>query len=282
MSGTCRSILLRPGRKFVRILPILTSLAIASCNRAPEPSANGVQAARPESIVAHGARLSRVLGCTGCHGPALEGAPIAPGRPLAGTLNASNLTLVLPGYSDAQLRVIIRAGVHPTRRDLWGMPSQIFQFLGARDYDSLIAYLRTIRPSGRALPPPQLSERDRQGIAAGLTKPAARLVEDYRRAQPIELGPRYAFGRYIASVTCTGCHGAALGGDPVNRAPDLAVVGAYDPEDFARLMGTGVGQSGRTLDPMMRYAARGRYSHLTTSERGALYDYLRARADVGR
>ena len=262
----------------MRILPLILCFGLAACNRSPEASIGGSEVKAPARIVAHGARLSRVLGCTGCHGPALQGAPVERGRPLDGPLNASNLTLLLPHYSDAQLNAIIHSGTHPSRGDLWGMPSQIFQFLSARDYDSLIAYLRTIRPAGRPLPPPRLDLIDRQRIEAGAARPAARLVEDFRERQPVDLGLRYRLGRYIASVTCEGCHGSNLEGDRVNRSPDLAVVGAYSHDDFMRLMTSGVGVGGRTLDPMMTYAARGRFSHLTPAEREALYAFLRARA----
>jgi cytochrome c553 len=273
---------LAAGANTVRILPLLLCLVLAACHRAQETSFDGADANAPANIVQHGARLSRVLGCTGCHGPTLQGAAVAQGRPLDGILNASNLTLVLPHYSDSQLNGIVRTGVHPSRRDLWGMPSQIFQFLSARDYDSLVAFLRTVRPAGRPLPPPQLDQIDRQRIAAGATRPAARLVEEFRQLQPPDLGSRYRLGRYIASVTCEGCHGSSLNGDRTSRAPDLAIVGAYSHDDFMRLMIQGVGAGGRALDPMMTYAARGRFSHLTPTEREALYAYLKARASEAR
>jgi len=162
------------------------------------------------------------------------------------------------------------------------MPSQVFQFLSSPDYKALVAFLRTIKPSGRPEPLPRLDKIDRQRIAAGAAHTAAQLVDQFKQHQPPDLGSRYRLGRYIASVTCEGCHGSNLAGDPNNRAPDLAIVGAYGHDDFMRLMTQGIGAGGRTLDPMMTYAARGRFSHLTPSEREALYAYLKARATAAQ
>jgi len=138
-------------------------------------------------------------------------------EPQYGPLYASNLSVELPQYSSAQIDGMIRHGVHPQRRTLWGMPSEIFQHLSDPDFNALVAYLRTLKPLGKTLPPPQFSPQDRKDIASGNYKPAAQLVTETRNQFPIDLGPRFALGRYIAEVTCAECHGPRLEGNQTRR-----------------------------------------------------------------
>ena len=164
------------------------------------------------------------------------------------------------------------------------MPSQIFQNLSDPDFEALLAYLHTLKPQGKKLPLPQFSPEDRKDIAAGRYKSAGQMVADFKRAQPVDLGPKYALGRYITTVSCEECHGSDLNGDssgPV-KVPNLIVAGGYSPADFERLTTTGIPVGGRKLNPMMYYVAVGRLSHLTPHERDALYAYLKARADQQR
>jgi mono/diheme cytochrome c family protein len=105
------------------------------------------------------------------------------------------------------------------------------------------------------------------------------MVAEFKRAQPLDLGPKYALGRYIASVTCEECHGSNLGGDPQSKAPDLIAAGGYTRSEFEKLIIQGIPTGNRKLNPMMHDAALGRFSHLTRHERHALYGYLKARAE---
>ncbi|HEX5259814.1 MAG TPA: c-type cytochrome [Sphingomicrobium sp.] len=261
------------------MLVLAVCLLAAACQKESGPTFDGEDVKDAAAVRAHGERLSHVLGCVGCHGEGLQGTLLTKYDPATGPLYASNLTLAVPRYSDAQLDGIIRRGLHPTRKDLWTMPSQAFQSLDDGDFKALLAYLRTLKPAGKDLPLPQFTIKDRQAIASGKFKPAAQLVQEYANAEPIDLGPKYALGRYIASVTCTACHGSALQGDPANKAPDLVIAGSYSRSQFERLLTTGIPVGGRKLDPMMYYAARGRFTHLTPHERDVLYEYLKTRAN---
>jgi len=235
-------------------------------------------AARPS----HGERLTHVLGCTGCHGAHLEGTFLTKDEPQYGPLYASNLTVEVPEYSDAQLDGMIRHGVHPERKTVWGMPSEIFQHLSDADMSALMAYLRSLKPIGKKLPPPQFSKLDKEEIASGKFKSAVRQVQETRTQSPIDLGPHYALGRYITQVTCAECHGPKLEGNPdapMGRIPNLVVAGAYTPAEFARFMTQGIASGNRKINPIMAGVARTRFSHFTAHERDALYAYLKARAD---
>lgn len=254
---------------------------IAQPVKSVELTFDGAQVTNAAALRAHGERLTHVLGCTGCHDDGLQGAQFEPEKTQYGPLYASNLTVEVPEYSDAQLDGIIRNGVHPERKTVWAMPSQVFHNLSDGDLKALLAYLRSLQPVGRKLPPPHFNALDRQEIASGKFKPASQLVQDYKRAQPIDLGAQYALGRYITSVTCEECHGSDLGGHPGLRGkpPNLIVAGGYTRKEFERLITTGIPTGGRTLKPAMRIVAQTRFSHLTPHERDALYAYLKATAE---
>jgi cytochrome c553 len=102
---------------------------------APPPTAfDGALVSDASAKAAHGKRLTDVLGCTGCHGKTLQG-NVWVESPEAGVLHASNLTLALPNYTDAQLRRLLLTGEHPRREHLWDMPSELFQHLAEPDID---------------------------------------------------------------------------------------------------------------------------------------------------
>ena len=266
-----------------RMVFVLCVLFASACNRAPQPvTFDGALTADRAAMLRHGGRLTWVLGCRGCHGKDLEGTFFTKNEPQYGPLYASNLTVEIPEYTDAQLDGIIRQGVHPERKTVWGMPSEIFQHLSDRDFDALVAYLRTLKPAGKKLPNPQFSVQDRKDIASGNYKPAAQLVRERANELPVDLGAGHALGRYITEVTCAECHGPKLEGnpnDPVGRIPNLIVVGGYSRDQFETLAIRGVPVGGRKLNPMMVSVALGRLSHMTPHERDALYAYLKARAE---
>jgi cytochrome c553 len=263
----------------IACLCVILAACHSTVKAPPPPTFDGAYASDAEGRQFHGERLTYVLGCRGCHGDNLQGALFTKDHPEWGPLYASNLTVEVPEYSDAQLDSIIRKGTHPERKTVWGMPSQIFQNLSDRDFKALVAYLRSLKPAGSKLPNPQFSAADKKDIKAGIYKPAVQMVADFKRAQPVDLGPKYSLGRYVASVTCEECHGSNLGGDPIGKTPDLVVASGYTRGEFEKLITQGIPTGGRKLKPMMHDVAVGRFSHLTRRERHALYGYLKARAE---
>ena len=275
----------------MRIWSLALLLALAGCSKvpdraiakAPEISFDGAHVTDASALVAHGKRLTEVLGCTGCHTPTLTGRNVFDGAPQYGVIYAPNLTQFVPHHSDAQIEAVLRRGIEPTRKDLWGMPSSVFQNLSASDMRALVAYLRSLRPAGEPSPPPRLSALAiKEFIDTGQVKPEAQAVAEARLKPPVDLGPRYALGRYITSVTCAECHGSDLTGtkdvEPGLNSPNLIVAGAYTRADFERLMTTGVPVGGRKLR-LMDETARHRFTKMTPHERDALYAYLKARAE---
>lgn len=252
-------------------------LAVAACEAEPPPIAfDGAEARGAAARVAHGKRIAAVLGCTGCHGANLQGERFY-------ELYASNLTRDLRDYSDADIERVLRQGVPKDDRDLWGMPSEIFQHLSEPDMAALIAYLRTLEPAGGPTQPPlPFPEEVRDLIARGEIKPAAAFVRDAKTVAPIDLGQQQALGRYITRVTCAECHGPELKGNQ-RDTPDLIVAGAYNRQEFEKLITQGMPSGGRKLkSELMAAVARERFAQLTRHERDALYAYLKARAEKSR
>jgi mono/diheme cytochrome c family protein len=254
-------------------------LAAACQQQAKQPPAkpqitfDGAQVTDALAKIAHGERLSWTLGCRGCHREKLEGGSFY-------ERYASNLTRELPKYSDAEIERLLRTGVPRDGRELWGMPSEIFQHLSAADMAALIAELRTLKPGGKPTQPPKPWTKEAKDLMAkGEIKPATVFVAEAKDIYPADLGPSRALGRYITSVTCAECHGPELKGHE-KFTPNLVVAGGYSRGQFETLMTKGIPPGGRKLkDPLMGEVARERFTHFTPRERDALYAYLKARAE---
>jgi mono/diheme cytochrome c family protein len=94
-------------------------------------------------------------------------------------------------------------------------------------------------------------------------------------------GDPIAFGRYLAMTACSECHGPDLRGGAEFGTPPLAMVIAYSPEAFNRLMREGIALGDRELR-MVSDVSRGRFSHFTEAEIEALHTYLGSLAGADR
>jgi cytochrome c553 len=234
--------------------------------------------------VRHGERLARVLGCRGCHRDDLTGDSWID-EPRLAILFTSNLSREVPRYTDEQLARAIRQGVRHDGSQLWTMPSELFTHIAASDMSALIAWLRTVPPTGPERPRIVIGPEGRRGIAAGELRTTP---EEVRRARAVgspALDGRHEWARYIIRATCSECHGLDLRGrreeEGPRGPPDLVVAGAYTRDQFRRLMRTGRPPDGRDLGLMAR-VARGRYAYFTDREVDAIHDYLAARAAAAR
>jgi mono/diheme cytochrome c family protein len=255
-------------------------MLLVACGRGGDEAILRFDRIAGQSDVQHGARLARVLGCAGCHGPDLTGQPWDEDADFAISFS-SNLTRALPAYSDGEIERAVRAGVRRDGSPLWGMPSEIFLHLDRADMAALVVYLRTLRPKGAVHPRIVFGPGGRREVATGAYKPAPVLVREGQARWPARLDGRHEQARSITRATCAECHGLELSGqgEAPEHTPDLAVAGAYTREEFRRLMRTGVPTGGRQLT-LMAQVARGRFSQFTDVEVDALYDYLAARANA--
>lgn len=274
-----------------RMTVLLAAAGLVACDRnaaeqsaavsAPsvQPAFDGADFRDEASKLVHGERLTWVLGCRGCHGKDLHGQLWDDNPQEYGVTWSPNLTRSADAMTEAQLRDVITRGKHPRRAQLWSMPSEMFQHLAASDVDAIIAHLKSLPPSGEVSPDPQLGPKARAQIADGTIKPADVLVRELKDVLPADAGGQHQFGRYIATVACTECHGHQLEGNTSEdgSTPDLGIAAAYSREEFRVLTTRGIAKGGRKIHPLMQSVGKNRLSRLTSRERDALYDYLVAR-----
>ena len=252
------------------------ALLLAACHpQSAQLSFEGADYKTDAAKIAHGKRLATVLDCAGCHGQNLQGTNLAD-KPEDGAMYAPNVTLLLGKYSDGELDKLIRHGVPKDGRQFWFMPVESFQFLSDRDLAALIAYLRTLSPAGKSLPPFKFNRVEQKDVDAGNLGNAKSQIAKYRGAPPVDLGPQHAWARYMVETTCTACHNNALQGWP-NFTPNLDIAGAYSKPELTRLLTTGASKTGK--DVGMSAVARRQFSKLTPREREAIVDYILARAN---
>ena len=170
-----------------------------------------------------GKRIYHVrAGCVDCHGENLAG-KIVMDNPAMGKISGANLTPSnLKNWTDEEIAVAIRYGIHKEKRSLRFMPSFDFEGLSIEDTAALIAYIRSV---------PEVAQPSAENAFGPVAKvlstlgkmpvmfPAA--IIDTKKGfgkKPAE-EPTLEFGRYLAH-SCVGCHradytgGKIPGGDP--------------------------------------------------------------------
>jgi cytochrome c553 len=221
-----------------------------------------------------GKRMAMIVGCwAGCHGMRGEGGKAT----IEGiiTHTAPTLSALIPYYSDAELVRLIRYGVKRDGRSAIGMTSFVFWSLSNQDLANIIAHLRTqpeLPPMPRKL---ELTWRGRVAIATGKWAVSAEQVDRSRpRWGELPRNTPFERGRYYASITCAECHGVEFRGNELERAPSLAILAAYSPDQFRRLLRTGEPVSGRDLG-IMSWAAREAFSLFTDEEIADIHAFLK-------
>jgi mono/diheme cytochrome c family protein len=258
------------------IVAVVLLAAACQQHKSSQLSYEGADANSSAEKTAHGKRLADVLDCTGCHGANFQGTDLAD-KPEDGAMYAPNITLLLGKYSDAELDRLIRHGEPRDGREFWLMPVESYQFLSDADLAALVAYLRTIKPAGKALPAFKFNRREQRDVDRGLLGNAKAQIKKYREQPAVDMGRRHAWGRYLVQTTCTGCHNNALQGWE-DFTPDLDIAGAYSAAELETLLTTGKGKSKPDLG-MMSEMGRRVFPHFTPREREAVIAYVKARAD---
>jgi mono/diheme cytochrome c family protein len=245
---------------------LLAFIGYSRLNRTyPNPPSPLAVAITPQ-LVANGERFAR--SCAGCHSSTGE-LPLAgqdffgaEGGPPIGTLWAPNLTPAhLAEWSDGEIIRAIREGVGRDGRSLLVMPS---------------AYLRsqpTVEPTSPT----------RQINVLGAIMFATLLPDEFFSAQPPlaqrvvapPRGPNAAYGGYLTSLECQGCHGGNLAGLPPSPdgppgGPNLTTMPQrLRVEEFVALLRTGrfpdgspIGMPVKYLEKMSDDDFRAIYAHL--------------------
>jgi mono/diheme cytochrome c family protein len=231
-------------------------------------------------VLARGAHLTKIFGCTDCHGDNLAGKIMIDEPPFRVT--ASNLTSgsngVAGSYSVEDFDRAIRHGVRPNGKALVVMPSSVYNEMSDDDAAAIISYLKSLQPVDSDLSPTQVRLIGRM-LAAGPIDPSFEVRTAAARSTPApERGPTPEYGRYLAAVTCAHCHGGDLRGNEKPPAPgsppapDLAIAGQWPIELFSRAVTAGQLPGNRTMNPdFMPFVA---FQHMEEYEVQAIHSYL--------
>jgi mono/diheme cytochrome c family protein len=248
----------------------------------PAPSQSRLATPTPQQI-ADGPRQLKVLGCLGCHGDKLQGAIFLDDPKLA-KLYAPNLTLVAAEATDAQLDQAIRQAIGHDGRALLVMPAEGYQFMTHQEVAAVIAAIRAMPKTGTQTPAKSVGPLGRLGLVLGKFQTGPALVRSYRASPLPDLGAQFAAGRHLVAVNCSECHGPDLKGkelEPGVVSADLAIAGAYDDEQFRKLLREGVAPGGKDIGLMGRIARRD-FKYLKDDEIDAIHAYLVERAQRAR
>jgi len=224
----------------------------------------------PDSI--EGKRMARIVGCwEGCHGRTGQGGHW--GVEGIATSIAPTLSDVLPQYSDEELVRLIRYGVKRDGKSAVGMISYTFWPLGDQDLANIIVHLRA-----QPIVPPMERKRELSWLArlALVTGRWGVSAEQVDRARPrwgnLPRTTPFERGRYLASITCSECHGLDFKGNSLEGGPSLAILGGYSPQDFRHLIRTAQPVGGRKLNEEMDWVINAPF---TDAEISDLYQFLR-------
>ncbi len=228
--------------------------------------------------------------CTECHGADFGGGVMVD-DPLLGRLLGPNLTTgeggLPPDHPAAEWDRIVRHGVRADGRPA-AMPSEDFQRMSDQELSDIIAYIRSLPPVDREVPPVRLGPLGKVLVATGQLPLSADRIASHdapHAARPPAADVSVEFGRHLAGV-CTGCHredmagGPIRGGDPswppaTNLTPHASGLDTWTYDDFARAMHDGVRPDGSALAAPMTlilpYAQR-----MTEVELQALWRFLQS------
>ena len=105
-------------------------------------------------------------------------------------------------------------------------------------------------------------------------------MRSFRANRIPDLGPNFRGGRHIIEVNCAECHGPQLHGQEVEPgvvSPDLQIAGAYDANQFRKLLREGVAPGKKNIG-LMGSVARKDFKYMTDEEIAAVHAYLVERA----
>jgi mono/diheme cytochrome c family protein len=240
--------------------------------------AEAISVPNDPASIAEGGRLVMVHGCISCHG-ANVGGNLLFDAPVIARIVAPDLTVSVATQTTADLVTAIRRGVRSNGRTMMVMPSQAFAPLTDADLGKILAYVKSLPRTEGLGPSVTIGPVGRLGLVTGQFKTSLRFVTE-AKPPPVAQDATSEFGRYLARTSCAQCHAADLRGaeHPEGFAPDLRVVAAYSPQDFDRLMHTGIGLGNRKLGVMTGWAAMN-FSSFSETEVASLYRYLHAMAD---
>lgn len=242
------------------------------------------------STIAHGKHLAQVImKCSDCHGGDLGGRnPFADARPL-GVVNGPNLTTGEGGsisrYDDPALARAIRHGIKVDGRPILLMPAGSYLRTSEADVAAVIAYVRSVPPIDRTIPPSQVHPVGRLLYALGqFPIVEADRVDHAAAPSPNQApAPTVEYGQYLADIGgCTGCHGPGLSGGKIPGTPpewkpasNITPLGlkGWTEADFVTALKTGIRPNKTPIDTIMPWRFAGQ---MDSTEMRAVWLFLQS------
>jgi mono/diheme cytochrome c family protein len=224
--------------------------------------------------VARGKHLAAVFGCADCHGADMKGRVLYEDHDFH--IEATDLTAFARKATDEDFDRAVRHGLSPRARALWVMPADSYVYMRNADLADIVAYIRSLPADSKPVHEPGFGFAARLAVLQCKLEPASPYALGLNT--PLDVGPHWSGGRYLAAIGCSQCHASDLTGQ--DTAPDLNVAAAYSRAQFFHLMHGGPEKSG-TLTAMSAVGGA-RFSALYDYETDALYDYLVERARVSK
>lgn len=244
--------------------------------------------------------VNTVLACGNCHSPKGPPAAIA-GKEFSGgnvvfdeppfTVTASNITMDketgLGGWTDAQIKTLMRTGVRPNGVQIAGiMPTAFYGILTERDMDAVVAYLRTLKPVRNQVPDPVYKIALPHHSFPGGEKPytEAMLTDKVKKGFYLAtighcmechtpMGPR---GRdFVGTLGTGGFEFKGPWGVSVSRnitQSKTKGLGDWTDAEIKRAITEGKRKDGSPLKPPMAYSL---YAKMTADDLDAIVAYLR-------
>jgi mono/diheme cytochrome c family protein len=241
-----------------------------------------------QASITRGEHVATIHMCQQCHTDNLAGQTA--GAPIMITLSVPNLTSGAGGVgvtnTDQDWVRAIRHGVGHDDRGLVLMPSAVWYYLSDEDLADLIAYLKSLPPVDKQLPPTDLGPLGRVMLTLGQLPPEIIpnvTVIDHDSPRPVapKPGVTLEYGKYL-TTTCTLCHGENLNGQTVREGGNMYVapnltrggeVGFWSEEQFIATMRTGVTPGGHPLSQFMPWKY---FGQMTDDELKAVWMYLQS------
>ena len=238
--------------------------------------------------IARGEHVAAIHMCQHCHTDNLGGQTA--GAPIMITLSVPNLTSGIGGVgatnTDADWVRAIRHGVGYDGRGLVLMPSAVWYYLSDKDLADLIAYLKSLPPVDKEMPPTDLGPIGRVMLTLGQLPPeiipnVVRIDHNALRPVAPQPGVSVEYGKYLA-LTCTLCHGENLNGQTVREGPNVYValnltqggeMRAWSEKDFATALRTGVTPGGHKIIDFMPWKY---FGQMNDDEMQAVWMYLQS------
>jgi mono/diheme cytochrome c family protein len=246
----------------------------------PNVTALTVDIPTDEESIAEGERLFKARLCADCHGGDAGGDNLID-EPIFTSLDAPNLTNGTGGVAgDYEVEDWVRAirhGVDSEGKSLIIMPSYHYQIMRDEELTNIIAYLENTTPVDNDSNTRSFGLIGRMVLLTNVTEfvSAERVLDTKTDPAVIDVAATPEYGKYLADMACTVCHGDKLEGGTLpgedTKVPTLNLSNSWTYEQFLTTIREGTLPDGSRLSEDMPWENA---SFMTDLEFEALWAYI--------